>query len=131
MFKSIVTIAAFLSLNVAVAAETVIQHAEATKHYGHKMTVEGTVVATSCDGKKCYLNFNQDFRKALSVIIETADIAKFTKATTTAAQQADMDTLYKGKKVHVTGVISEYKSKSTNTSRPQMSLSGPADIKVK
>ena len=130
-FKSIIAIAAALSLNTALAAtNTVIPHTDAAKHYGQKVTIEGTVVATSCDGKKCYVNFHQDFRQAVSAIIDTANIAKFTKATEKTAQQADLDKAYKGKKVHLTGVVTEYKSSSSNTSRPQMALAAPADIKV-
>lgn len=129
-FKSVIAIAAALSLNTALAATTVIPHTDAAKHYGQKVTIEGTVVATSCDGKKCYVNFHQDFRKAVSAIIDTADIAKFTKATEKTAQQADLDKAYKGKKVQLTGVVTEYKSSSSNTSRPQMALAAPADIKV-
>lgn len=140
---TIATILAATALNNALAAGTtapaatattaahaVIPHTDAAKHYGDTVTIEGTVVATSCDGKKCYVNFNQDFRKAVSAIIDTADIAKFTKATDTKAQQADLDKMYKGKKVHLTGLVTEYKSTSSNTSRPQMALTGPADIKV-
>ena len=131
LLKSVLAIATALSMNTAFAAGAAVPHTDAAKHYGHKITIEGAVVATSCDGKKCYVNFNEDFRKAVSAIIDTADIAKFTKATDPKAQQADLDKAYKGQKVHLTGVVTEYKSKDTSKpSRPQMSLTGPADIKV-
>lgn len=125
------TLIAALSLNAVVAQAAVVAHTDAAKHYGKKVTIEGTVVATSCDGKRCYINFNEDFRKAVSAIIETADIAKFSKATEATAQQADLDKAYKGKKVHLTGTVTEYKSKdASKPSRPQMGLVSPSDIQV-
>lgn len=131
LINKTLTLVAALTLNAAVANASVVPHTDAAKHYGHKITIEGTVVATSCDGNRCYVNFNEDFRKAVSAIIEKADIAKFSKATEAAAQQADLDKAYKGKKVHLTGTVTEYKSKDTSKpSRPQMSLASPADIKV-
>lgn len=114
----------------AVKVETAVPFQEAPQFYNQVKTVEGTIVNTFCDDKRCFLNFDKDFRKYLSAVIDSADLPKFTKATGKELQ-AEMEKNYAGKKVHITGMITEYKSKdATKPGRPQIMLTEASKIKV-
>lgn len=130
LLKSFLAIATTLTMNSVFAAETAVSFQEAPKFYNQTKTVEGTIATTFCDDKRCFLNFDKDFRKYLSAVIEPTDLAKFTKATGKEAQ-AEMDKMYLGKKVQITGAITEYKSKdATKPGRPQINLTAATNIKV-
>ncbi len=138
LLKSFLVIAATFSLNFtfsftpsfALAASAAVSFQDAPKYYNQTKTVEGTIITVFCDESRCFLNFDKDFRKYLSAVIESADLSKFTKTTGKAAQ-AEMEKSYLGKKVQITGAITEYKSKdATKPGRPQILLTDAAKIKL-
>lgn len=123
-------IATLLVAASAFAADATIPYQEAPKFYNQTKTVEGTVVSTFCNEKMCFLNFDKDYNKYLSAVIMSADFAKFTKATGKDIK-ADMDKMYMGKKVQITGMLNEYKGKEpTKPGRPQIAVTDSAAIKV-
>ena len=126
--KSILVVATILSAQLSLAADA-ISFQDAPKFYNQTKTVEGAVVSTYCNDKMCFLNFDKDFKKYLSAVIMASDFAKFTKAAGKDVK-ADMDKMYMGKKVQVTGMLNEYKGKDDKTGRPQISLTDVANIKV-
>lgn len=128
LLKTVMAFVATLTLNTAFAAD-VIPFTDAPKFYNQTKTVEGTVVGTHCTEKMCFLNFDKDYKKFLSAVIMSADFAKFSKATGKDLK-ADMDKMYMGKKVQITGTLNEYKGKSDTTGRPQINLTDAANIKV-
>ncbi|MEK6627441.1 MAG: hypothetical protein AABY53_02350 [Bdellovibrionota bacterium] len=130
LFKSLLAIATTLTLSSTFAANETVSYQDAPKYYNQTKTVEGTIATAFCDDKRCFLNFDKDYRKYLSAVIDPADLAKFTKATGAAAQ-AEMEKLYAGKKVQITGAITEYKSKdATKPGRPQILLTDAEKIKI-
>ncbi|MGZ3689924.1 MAG: hypothetical protein ACXVAX_00385 [Pseudobdellovibrio sp.] len=128
LFKSILVAATILAAQVSFAADA-ISFQDAPKFYNQTKTVEGTVVSTYCNDKMCFLNFDKDFRKYLSAVIMASDFAKFTKAAPKDIK-GEMDKMYMGKKVQITGMLNEYKGKDDKTGRPQISLTDVANIKV-
>lgn len=116
--------------NLAMATDAAVSFQDAPKFYNQTKTVEGTIVATYCDEQRCFLNFDKDYKKYLTAVIEAKDLTQFTKVVGKAAQ-AEMDKIYMGKKVQITGSINEYKSKDpSQPGRPQILLKTAADIKV-
>lgn len=127
--KSFLALATALTMNSAFAAD-VVSFQEASKFYNQTKTVEGTIAASFCDDKRCFLNFDKDYKKYLSAVIESANFSKFSKVTGKELQ-AEMEKTYVGKKVQITGAITEYKSKdASQPGRPQIALTAAADIKV-
>ncbi len=130
LLKSILALAATLTLSSAFAAEPAVSFQDAPKFYKQTKTVEGTIAATMCTEKMCFLNFDKDYKKFLSAVIMAPDFAKFSKMTGKELQ-AEMEKMYVGKKVQITGAITEYKGKEpTQPGRPQIALTNAADIKV-
>ena len=130
LLKSILAIATTLTLSSAFAAETAVGFQDAPKFYNQTKTVEGTIAATMCTEKMCFLNFDKDYKKFLSAVIMAPDFAKFSKMTGKELQ-AEMEKMYVGKKVQITGAITEYKGKEpTQPGRPQIALTNATDIKV-
>ena len=130
LLKSFLVLATTLVMNSVFANAEAVPFQEASKFYNQTKTVEGTVAATFCDDKRCFLNFDKDFRKYLSAVIDSADLPKFTKATGKDIQ-SELDKMYLGKKIQVTGAITEYKSKDpAKPGRPQILLKDLAKIKV-
>lgn len=127
LLNSILAIATTLSLSSAFAAEPVVSFQDAPKFYNQTKTVEGTIAATMCTEKMCFLNFDKDYKKYLSAVIMAPDFSKFSKMTGKELQ-AEMQKLYVGKKVQITGAITEYKGKES--SRPQIALTNFTDIKI-
>jgi TRAP-type mannitol/chloroaromatic compound transport system substrate-binding protein len=121
-----------LSLHSAFAADAaVVGFQDAPKFYNQTKTVEGTIASTFCDDKRCFLNFDKDYHKYLSAVIEGAEVIQFTTASDVKTRQADLDKKFAGKKVQVTGSITEYKGKDPKQpGRPQIALSSAAQIKV-
>jgi RecG-like helicase len=70
---------------------------------GHRVTVEGTIVASgqSKSGSVCYLNFTRDRDKAVALVF-------FTKQSGDAAMKQKLDP-FVGKKVRASGKLAEYK----------------------
>ena len=59
----------------------------------------------------------------------SSDFAKFSKLPAKDLK-AELDKMYVGKKVQVTGMLNEYKSKTDATGRPQINLTDATNIKV-
>lgn len=130
LLKFILAIATTLTLSSAFAAEPAVGFQDAPKFYNQTKTVEGTIAATMCTEKMCFLNFDKDYKKYLSAVIMAPDFAKFSKMTGKELQ-AEMEKMYVGKKVQITGAITEYKGKEpTRPGRPQIALTNTTDIKV-
>ncbi len=130
LLRSLIVIATALSLNTAFAADAAVGFQDAPKFYNQTKTVEGTIAATMCTDKMCFLNFDKDYKKFLSAVIMAPDFAKFSKLTGKELQ-AEMEKLYVGKKVQITGAITEYKGKeASQPGRPQIALTNSTDIKV-
>ena len=130
LIKSFLAIATVLSMNTAFAADAAIPYQEAPKFYNQTKTVEGTIVGTHCTEKMCFLNFDKDYNKYLSAVIMSSDFAKFSKATGKDLQ-TEMNKMYAGKKVQITGSLNEYKSKdASKPGRPQIAVTDSASIKV-
>ncbi len=130
LLNSLIVITTVLSMNTAFAAETPVSFQEAPKFYNQTKTVEGTIAATMCTEKMCFLNFDKDYNKFLSAVIMSSDFPKFSKATGKELQ-TEMEKNYVGKKVQITGPITEYRGKDTSKpGRPQIGLTSAANIKV-
>jgi hypothetical protein len=130
LIKSFLAIATVLSMSTAFAADAAIPYQEAPKFYNQTKTVEGTIVGTHCTEKMCFLNFDKDYNKYLSAVIMSSDFAKFSKATGKDLQ-TEMNKMYAGKKVQITGSLNEYKSKdASKPGRPQIAVTDSASIKV-
>ena len=130
LLKSFLVIATAFVMTSAFAADAVVSFQDAPKFYNHTKTVEGTIAATFCDDKRCFLNFDKDFRKFLSAVISAENFSKFSKATGKELQ-AEIEKMYVGKKVQIIGAITEYKSKdASQPGRPQIALAATTDIKV-
>ena len=130
MFKTVHILSLSLMMNSVFAAD-VIPFEKASMHYDAKVakTVEGTIAGTFCNDKMCFLNFDKDYKKFLSAVILAADFAKFSKAAGPALK-AELDKMYTGKKVQITGILAEYKSKPADAGRPQISVTDSANVKV-
>lgn len=128
--KFFATIAIIASFSSAFAAEAPVGFQDAPKFYNQTKTVEGTIATTYCDDKRCFLNFDKDFRKYLSAVIVAEDFAKFSKLTGKELQ-AELEKMYAGKKVQITGALTEYKGKDLDKpGRPQIALTGTDKIKL-
>lgn len=130
LLKSFSAIVTILILSSAFAADTIVGFQDAPKFYNQTKTVEGTIAATMCTEKMCFLNFDKDYKKYLSAVIMAPDFSKFSKMTGKELQ-SEMEKMYVGKKVQITGVITEYKGKeASQPGRPQIALTNMTDIKV-
>ncbi|MBM3889560.1 MAG: hypothetical protein FJ388_10585 [Verrucomicrobia bacterium] len=96
-------------------AELVVPWEKAREVIGQRATVEGTVVATHRTEKVCNLNFSPNWRKDFSAVIFAGSFSKW---------QGDIEGQYRGKKVRVTGTVTEYQG------RPQIVVSEPSQIEV-
>jgi len=88
---------------------------KAPSHIGGAVLVEGTVVGTHDTGKVCYLNFHQDYRRNLSVVIFARDYGRF---------PGNPAALYDGRKLEVLGRVTEYRG------RPQIVVADPSRIRL-
>ena len=71
----------------------------ADQYYGQEVIVEGTIVDTYNSGNACFLNFHTDWKRYFTTVIFQNKFYKF---------PANPERYYKGKKVHVRGVVQEY-----------------------
>jgi hypothetical protein len=129
MLKTAIVLGVSFVMNMAMAADAVVPYTDAAKYYNQTKTIEGTVAGTFCNDKMCFLNFHKEFKKFVSAVIMASDFAKFSKVPATQLQ-AELDKMYTGKKVQVTGMLTEYKSKSDGVGRPQLNLTDSANVKV-
>lgn len=129
MLKTAIVLGVTFVMNMAMAADAVVPYTDAAKYYNQTKTVEGTIAGTFCNDKMCFLNFDKDYKKYLSAVIMAADFAKFSKVPAKQLQ-AELDKMYTGKKVQITGMLNEYKSKTDATGRPQINVTEATNVKV-
>ncbi|MFH1018446.1 MAG: hypothetical protein V1798_09730 [Pseudomonadota bacterium] len=116
--KRTIGLAAFVTLLLSsfpLSAET-ISWEDAAKYVGKEVTVTGTIVAANNTGKVCFLNFDKDYKKSLSVVIFAGNFSKF---------PPDPEGYYLNKIVEVTGLIKDHNG------TPEIIISGPDRIRIK
>jgi len=96
-------------------AQQIVPWDKADKYYGQNVTVEGTIVATYNSGKACFLNFHPNWKRYFTAVIFRSDFYKF---------PPNPEEYYRGKKVHVTGMVREYNGK------PEIILNDPSQIEI-
>jgi micrococcal nuclease len=92
----------------------VIDWVNADNYYNQYVIVEGTIVDTYNSGRVCFLNFHPDYQYCTAVIF-ACDFSGF---------PYPPDTYYLGKKVHIIGIIKEYKGS------PEIIVKTPEQIKI-
>jgi hypothetical protein len=92
----------------------VIDWSDAENYYNQYVIVEGTIVDTYNSGIVCFLNFHTNYQYCTAVIF-ACDIPGF---------PYPPDTYYLGKKVHIIGIIKEYKDS------PEIIVKTPDQIKI-
>jgi micrococcal nuclease len=92
----------------------VIDWSEADNYYNQYVIIEGTIVDTYNSGIVCFLNFHTDYQYCTAVIF-VCDFPEFSYP---------LDTYYLGKKVHIIGIIKEYKGS------PEIIVKTPDQIKI-
>jgi micrococcal nuclease len=93
----------------------IISWQDAHKYYNQYKTVEGNVATTYNSGKAIFLNFHPDWKIHFTAVIFSSNTKKFSHPP---------EDYYRGKKVIVTGTITEYRGK------PQIIVSDPGQIKI-
>lgn len=93
----------------------VISWKDAHKYYGKVVSVEGTVVAAYNSGKACFLNFHKNWKRYFTAVIFASNFHKF---------KFPPEEYYKNKRVRVSGLVKEYKSK------PEIIINYPSQIEV-
>ena len=88
---------------------------EAEAKVGERVTAEGEIVAAHNSGKSCFLNFHEDFRRHLSVVIFASDLPRFPR---------EPEAFYKGKRLRVTGVVQMHEG------RPEILVEDPGQVEV-
>jgi endonuclease YncB( thermonuclease family) len=88
---------------------------EAETRVGRLVTVEGTIVAAHRSEKACFLNFDRDWRRRLTVVILEPDLERF---------PPHPELHYRGKRVRVTGLVSSHRG------RPEIVLEDPHRIAI-
>ncbi|MFH1018447.1 MAG: hypothetical protein V1798_09735 [Pseudomonadota bacterium] len=107
--------AALLLRPFALLAET-ISWEDGAKYIGKDVTATGTIVAARNTGKVCFLNFDKDYKKNLSVVIFATNFSKFPRSP---------ERYYNNKFVEVTGLIIEANG------APEIIISRPDQIRIK
>jgi micrococcal nuclease len=92
----------------------VIDRVNADKYYNQYVIIEGTIVDTYNSGIVCFLNFHTNYQYFTAVIF-ACDFPGF---------PYPPDTYYLGKKVHIIGIIKEYRGS------PEIIVNTPAQIKI-
>jgi len=95
--------------------EPVVSWEKARDAVGQRATVEGAVVATHKTEKICSLNFSANWKTDFSAVIFARSFSKW---------QGDIEERYRGRKVRVTGTVTEYQN------RPQIVVTDPAQIEI-
>ena len=88
---------------------------DADSHLGKYVIVSGKIVASYKNEKVCFLNFHEDFRNYLSLVIFADDFKKFPD---------NPDKYYLNKNVTVEGRVKHYKG------RPEIILNSREQIKI-
>ena len=92
----------------------VITWSDADKYYNQYVIVEGTIVKTYNSGVVCFLNFHTNYNYFTAVIF-ASDFPEFT---------VPPEFYYRGKTVHIIGIILEYKGS------PEIIVKTPDQIRV-
>jgi hypothetical protein len=87
----------------------------ADQFYGEEVIVEGTIVDTYNSGNACFLNFHTDWENYFTAVIFQNTFHLF---------PANPELYYKGKKVHIRGIIKEYEG------APEIILEDPLQIEI-
>jgi len=82
-----------------VLPEDHIHWSDAAAHMGKEVSVVGEIIRTKNIGKITFLNFDNDFRNTLTVVIHQEDYGRFAQPPETA---------FKSHKIHVRGTITEH-----------------------
>ncbi len=88
---------------------------EAGKYIGSKVTVEGDIVRTYNSGKVIFLNFSQDYRNTLSLVIFAASASQF---------PAPPEDYYLNQRVRATGQVKMYQN------APEIVIESPDQIEL-
>jgi micrococcal nuclease len=92
----------------------VIDWVNADEYYNQYVIIEGIIINTYNSGIVCFLNFHKDYQYCTAVIF-ACDFSGF---------PYPPDTYYLGKKVHIIGIIKEYRGS------PEIILKTPDQIRV-
>jgi micrococcal nuclease len=92
----------------------IITWSEAENYYNQYVIVEGTIINTFNSGIVCFLNFHTDYRYFTAVIF-ASDFPGF---------PVSPEAFYLGKKVHIIGIIKEYKGS------PEIIVKTPDQIRI-
>ena len=96
-------------------AEPIVSWEKTRDVIGQRATVEGMIAATHKTEKICNLNFSSNWKTDFSVVIFARSFSKW---------RGDIEEQYRGKKVRITGTVTEYQS------RPQIIVTDPSQIEI-
>jgi hypothetical protein len=96
-------------------AEAVVSWEKAGDVIGRRATVEGTIVAARKTERVCNLNFSANWRTDFSAVIFARHFSKWPE---------DIEGAYRGRKVRITGTVTEYQG------HPQIVVEAPSQIEV-
>jgi len=111
-FVAVMLFAAAASLG---GTEPVVSWEKARDVIGRRATVEGMVVATHRTEKVCSLNFSANWKTDFSAVVFARSFSQW---------QGDIEEQYRGKKVRITGGVTEYQG------RPQIIVTNPSQIEI-
>ena len=116
---SLLIVTLVLTLALSVPAEQTITATEAKNHIGEQATVCGKVVSTryaeSSRGSPTFLNLDQPYpNQVFTLLIWGSDRSKF----------GEPETAYRGKRICVTGKISDYKG------IPEIVANAPSQVRT-
>ena len=92
----------------------VVSWSEAENYYNQYVIVEGIIINTFNSGRVCFLNFHTNYQY-FTAVISACDLSGF---------PYPPDTYYMDKKVHIIGIIKEYKGS------PEIIVKTPDQIRV-
>lgn len=93
----------------------VIPYEAATDYIGESCLVYGTIVGARTVGSRCFLNFHEDYRRYLTVVIHRDHFEAF---------PLPPEQMYRGQKITVCGRVSEFQG------RPQVVVTRPEQITI-
>lgn len=88
---------------------------EAERHEGDTVTIEGIIAATHNSGTVCFLNFDRDYKRTLTLVMFQKRFAAF---------PPNPERHFKGKTVRVTGIVTRHGG------RPEIVLERPEQIAI-
>ncbi len=93
----------------------VIPYEAATDYIGESCLVYGTIVEARVVGSRCFLNFHEDYRRYLTVVIPRDHFDAFPRPP---------ETMYRGQKITVYGRVGEFQG------RPELVVTRPQQITI-